>query len=114
MTDHQRPRTKVGGMLIGVMIMLFGVTLLLDRAGVIDGPGSATLWPLVVITVGLVMLSHPGRDGRRHGGWWVLFGAWLLLTQMHLVSLRESWPLLLVAIGVGMVWQDARTRARVE
>jgi hypothetical protein len=114
MTDQQRPRTNAGGMFIGVMIMLFGVTLLLDQAGVIDGPGYAIFWPLVVITVGLVKLSHPGRDGRRHGGWWVFFGAWMLLTQMHLVWLRESWPLFLVAIGVSMVWKDARTRARVE
>jgi hypothetical protein len=118
MTDQQRPRTKVGGMFIGVMIMLFGVTLLLGQAGVIDGPDSAIFWPLVVITVGLVKLSHPPRFGRRHGGWWVFFGCWMLVAQTHLVWLHQSWPLLLVAIGINLMWkelvQPRRAHERVE
>ena len=114
MTDEPRPDRNFGGILIGVLIMLFGLTLFLDNAGVIDGFAYVNIWPVALITIGLVKLSQRRDDGRREGGWWVLFGAWMLLNQMHLVRVRESWPLLLVALGVSMVWKEARARARVE
>lgn len=38
----------------------------------------------------------------------------LLLNRLHVLRLRESWPLVLVAIGISMVWKETRTRARVE
>jgi hypothetical protein len=114
MTDDPRRRTNRGGMLVGLMIMLLGATLFLDRAGVIDGFDYVNIWPVAVIIIGLVKLSQRRDDGRREGGWWVFFGAWMLLNQMHVVRLRESWPLFLVALGVSMVWKEARARARVE
>ena len=101
-------------MTIGLLIMLLGVGLLLDRTGVIDGLDYVSFWPVAIITLGLVKLSHRGADGRREGGWWVVFGAWMLLNQLHVLRLRESWPLVLVAIGISMVWKETRTRARVE
>ena len=114
MTDQPRPRKSTGSLVFGATIMLFGVTLLLDQTGVIDGPDYAIFWPLVVITIGVVKLSQRRSDGRRHGGWWVFFGSWMLLTQLHVIWLRESWPLFLVALGISMVWKDMRTHARVE
>jgi hypothetical protein len=94
--------------------MLFGVTLLLDHLGLTDGFDYALFWPLVVIAIGLGKLSQRGGDGRRHGGWWVFFGSWMLLSQLHVLWLRDSWPLFLVAVGISMVWKEIRTRARVE
>ena len=113
MTDYYRPRRN-GGLIVGMAIMLFGVTALLDQAGIIDGPGYATFYPLLAIAIGLVKLSQPRADGRRHGGWWVLWGAFWLMTQLHIGWLRDSWPLLLVALGISMVWKEMRTHARVE
>lgn len=118
MTGQQRQHRNVGGALVGLTIVLLGVTLLLDRAGVIDGFDYASVWPLVVITIGLVKLSHTRDDGRREGGWWVFFGVWMLLNEMHVLRVRESWPLFLVAIGVSMIWKELdrrpRTHERVE
>ena len=65
--------------------MLLGATLLLDRTGVIDAFDYAPFWPVVVITIGLVKLSHRGDDRRRHGGWWVLFGVAMLLHEMDML-----------------------------
>jgi hypothetical protein len=114
MTDQRRVRRNNGSLIFGMAIMLFGVAMLFDQIGIIDGPDYATFWPLVMIATGVVKLSQPRPDGRRHGGWWVFFGGWWLLTQLHVVWLRESWPLFLVALGIGMVWKEMRTHARVE
>jgi hypothetical protein len=113
MRKYYRPRRN-GSLIVGVAIMLFGATALLDQAGIIDGPGYATFYPLLAIAIGLVKLSQPRPDGRRHGGWWVLFGAWMLLAQFHVAWLRASWPLFLVALGLGIMWKEMRTHARVE
>jgi Domain of unknown function (DUF5668) len=114
MTDLHPWRRNNSGLVLGAAIMVFGITLLLDELGVIDGPGYAVFWPLVVIAIGVGKLSQRGADGRHHGGWWVFFGSWMLLSQLHVLWLRDSWPLFLVALGISMVWKEMRTRARVE
>ena len=114
MTDEQRRRRDLGGMIFGLLIMLFGAALFLDRTGVIDGLDYVNVWPVIVIAIGLARLSQRRADGRREGGWWVLFGVWILLSQLGVLRLHESWPLLLVALGIRMVWKDMRTHVRVE
>jgi hypothetical protein len=114
MTDQPRHRRDMGGMIVGLIIMLLGAALLLDRTGVIDGFDYVNVWPIVIIVIGLAKLSHRRPDGGREGGWWVFFGVWILLSQMDVLRLHETWPLFLVALGISMVWKDARTHARVE
>jgi hypothetical protein len=91
---------------IGVLIVALGVALLLDRAGVIDAFGRSSFWPFVIIVVGLVKLANRPEHGPRQGGWWVFFGVLLLLNQMRVLWLRDSWPLFLVAIGISIVWNQ--------
>jgi hypothetical protein len=118
MTDEQRQQRNTSGLVFGVIIMLLGATLFLDRTGVIDAFDYAPFWPVVVITIGLAKLSHRRADGRRHGGWWVVFGAAMLLNEMHVLRGRDAWPLFMVAFGVSIVWKELvrrpRMRERVE
>ena len=119
MTDEFRDGHKAGGLMIGVTLMLFGVTLMLDRAGIIDGVQYTAFWGLLVMTIGIVKLSQVSPDGSRHGWWWLFFGMWMLLNETRTWRFRESWPLLIVAVGVSMVWKEitgrrSRSRARVE
>jgi hypothetical protein len=37
-----------------------------------------------------------------------------LLDHLRILRMRDSWPLFLVALGISMVWNEARMRARVE
>jgi hypothetical protein len=104
---------------IGLIIMAFGVVVLLDRAGMIGEFGKISFWPVAVICVGLVKLANRWNDGRFDGAWWLFFGVLLLLEQLRVFRLRDSWPLILVAIGIGMAWRGVvrprpRTHERVE
>jgi hypothetical protein len=110
MTDESRPARTTAGVLIGTAIVLLGVTLLLGRAGVILHLHYNVFWGAIVLAVGLVKLSHPPEHGRRHGGWWVFFGAWMLLNETRVWRAHESWPLLLVAAGVSIVWKELASR----
>ena len=114
MTDRQRLRRNIGGLVCGLAIMLLGSVMFLDRAGMIDWFDYAMFWPIAIVTIGLVKLSQPLDNGRREGGWWVFVGAALLLNHLHVLRLRQAWPLFLVALGVSIVWKEARARARVE
>jgi hypothetical protein len=112
MDERHRSPDNTGGLLIGMSIMLIGLAILLDRAGIISGFHYSTFWGLLVLTIGLIKISNVRQDGRREGGWWVFFGAWMILNETHVWRFRESWPLLLVAIGVSMVWKEIGRRGR--
>lgn len=119
MSEELTPRVNAEGVVIGLVIMALGVTLLLDRAGVIHLYGPSIFWPFVLITIGLIKLSRRPQDGRREGGWWLFLGCWLLLNESGVLQFRTSWPLILVAIGTTIVWnalfpQPRRARRNAE
>jgi hypothetical protein len=113
MTGEQRQQRNVADLALGLIIMLLGATLFLDRTGVIDALDAAPFWPVVVITIGLAKLSQRQNDGRRHGGWWVVVGVAMLLNEMHVLRGRDAWPLFMVAFGVSIVWKELVRRPRV-
>ena len=106
MADQKRRPASPEGIVIGLMIMLFGIVLFLARMGVVEWRGEWGAWhvgPFVLIGIGLTKLLKPRRDGHR-GGFLVFLGVWLLLNQLSLLRFRDSWPLILVALGIGMTW----------
>ena len=112
MTEERRTSVNPEGLAIGLVIMALGVTILLDRAGVVSIYGHFIFWPFVLITIGLIKLLKRRATGRREGGWWLFLGVWLLLNDMDVLRFRTSWPLILVAIGVSIVWNAVFPRAR--
>ena len=76
MSNRLRHRTHNGSLIIGTTILVFGLALLLDQAGIVEGPGYGIFWALVITTVGLFELSPRRADGRRGGVWWVVIGVW--------------------------------------
>ena len=107
------PPPRFEGLLFGSLIMALGIGLLLDRAGVVHLFGYTSFWPFLVIAFGLVKLSTRRADGRREGAGWVLFGVLILLNELEVMRLRDSWPLLFVVIGVSMVWREITRRRGV-
>jgi len=107
MADQHRRPASPEGIVIGLMIMLFGVVLFLARMGVVEWRGEWGAWhvvPFLLLGIGLTKLLKPRRNGHRRGGFLVILGGWLLLNQLSLLRFRDSWPLILVALGIGMAW----------
>ena len=86
----------------GVFLIALGVLFLLERMG---APGFGHLyawWPLLLIVAGITHLVEG-----RVGGAITLFllGGWFFVVTWgwHGLTYANSWPLALVAVGVGMV-----------
>jgi hypothetical protein len=98
----------------GVVIGAFGLLLLFDRFGGTDFRFSGDFWPFVLIALGAVRLMQPpdlaaGRP-RRSGSMLLAVGAWALATELHLwgLTFQNSWPILIVGVGLSMVWGALR------
>jgi hypothetical protein len=62
------------------------------------------LWPLALVVIGLPKLLWGDEHGRRAGGLWLTsFGALFMLHTFRIVTIRDSWPLFIVVIGVSMI-----------
>lgn len=118
-------------LVVGAALMLAGVVLM----ALLHGWGGEWLirllralgrgwWPVVPLTFGLLRIAFPGSDrGRRRprsgGAWLVLVGVWGLISEFRLfgLSYSTSWPLLIVAAGLVIVWralEDSRSAGRTQ
>ncbi|AXA91426.1 hypothetical protein [Massilia sp. YMA4] len=111
-THHalQRQRRQV---IWGLTLIAFGVAYLLQRD---DGDAVVRLWqywPWVLVAFGVNNMLPP-TDGRRFvdGLSQVLFGAWFWVTIEGWWGLNfgNSWPLLIIVGGLGMVLQPLAHR----
>lgn len=105
-------RRSLGQVLVGVLVVLAGVVLLLERTGVVDvdlGTVVGTLWPLVVVLVGVTSLLLVPR------AWFgpvVLTAAGVVLLLDRLDVLDVSvwdylWPVAVILIGLGITFGAA-------
>lgn len=102
----------------GLVLVGVGAALLANNMDLIRVGGFGELWPLIVIGIGVTRLIDPTPGERRDGSglWLVMIGTWLLLNTLDVLAWRRSWPLVIVAVGVGIVWRGlaGRHRAPVE
>jgi hypothetical protein len=97
---------------IGLAIMLLGVSFLFERMDMWHVHLSRHFWPLFPLFFGLARLLDGGRGtrgGRQVRGMWMIYvGIWGLLTEFHVFGLDydTSWPLLIIAAGINMVWRS--------
>jgi len=93
----------------GVTLIVVGLIFLGDRLGWGVGWNMGRLWPLIPIAIGLVHVV----SGRGSEGVWLLFvGGLFLLHMNHIVRLSASWPLFIVAAGIGMLFARSQRRRR--
>jgi hypothetical protein len=123
-TTGGRPDVEARGgqVFIGLALMLLGLAVLFERMDLWHLNVSARLWPFFLLLLGLVkFVSGPYRTRRgrkvRGGAWLIYIGLWGLINEYHLLGLDydTSWPLLIVAAGLNMVWRSlASTRDRTQ
>ncbi|OGF13177.1 MAG: hypothetical protein A2W00_13965 [Candidatus Eisenbacteria bacterium RBG_16_71_46] len=94
-------------MVWGTFLIALGALMLLERLGVLAVPPATRLWPAILIALGVARFAE-GRVGA--GLTWMLAGGWLLACGFGWLGLTfgNSWPLLLVALGVGIVVRALR------
>jgi len=86
----------------GVFLIMLGGLLLLDRMDWFRWPGMLDWWPLIFVALGVIRLVE-----RRLGSALTMFlvGGWFLACENDWGGLTyaNSWGLVLVAIGAGIV-----------
>jgi hypothetical protein len=92
--------------MVGLLFIAAGLVFGLDRLGTLDLGRLQDWWPALVILFGLSRMVLPThRDSIGSGVSWALVGTWMLMVEQGWYGLtwRNSWPLLFVATGAGMV-----------
>ena len=120
--DEQRPALILGGrykpgltgrVLVGLVMMAFGILWTLDNLGIMESGPILRWWPLLIIALGVSRLVGVGHYRNMAGGSILtLVGAWLLAEQLGLVhmSIFALWPLMLVVFGVVILTRSSRPR----
>lgn len=109
-----RNDNRVQDAVIGILLVLFGTVMLLQHLDLfyLEDLGIRSvwhLWPLIFVVVGISKffgITHLQQIGG--GVWWIFLGAWLYVSIYHVydLSFRETWPAMLVAVGVSMLWES--------
>jgi hypothetical protein len=101
----------VGAETGGVMLIVAGVAFALERFTTLEG-----VWrwlPLFIIYLAVRDLRNPA-PGRQRSSVPLLFGIWLLITTTGFLEFdfTNSWPLLVVVIGLGLIIDGVVNAAR--
>ena len=97
----------------GLILILVGGAVLLDRLGYMDVESLWRYWPLLLVAVGINQtIGYPIPKEFGGGLWLVFIGLWLFAVFEHLFGLtfRNSWPLFILAWGVKLVLDPFITR----
>jgi hypothetical protein len=97
---------RFGSLIWGIGLVLVGTVILLQYLDVMPFSVWREWWPLLIMVVGVAKLaSSRTPHGIGSGVTTLLIGAWCYVATNHVYGLRwdNSWPLSLVAAGMGMV-----------
>jgi hypothetical protein len=111
--EEMQRRVDPGKLLAGVMMIGFGVLFLLDRFHFADfGDFISHFWPVLIIAIGISKLVR--RNTMWAGLWLMTVGTWLQLVTLRISGMTygNSWPLLLIALGAGIILRTAIESAR--
>jgi hypothetical protein len=107
---EDQKRHLYGQLGVGIFLLVAGIALMLDKFNIISDVHVWHYWPLIIIAVGLGKLLDAKIAWEYRKAFSTLFiGSWLLISELHIfgLSYHNSWPILLIGIGVGMLWKSA-------
>lgn len=102
---------RSGAIVAGLVILGIGIGLLLENVGLLPRNNMWQYWPMILVVLGAVKLLLPEEPHDRISGlWFVFLGGWLQasLSQVYGLSFATSWPILLIAIGIRLLFARPR------
>lgn len=102
---------RKGNIVIGAMLILVGLALTLDRAGIYSWSNQWTLWPFILCGIGLARFVGSPAGGPKQGLLFLTGGVWLLLGESGVISPEDSWPILVIVLGL-IIALNGGTRRR--
>lgn len=90
---------------IGMILVILGGIFLPDQIDVLTGDAFSRYWPVLLIVLGV---GHLTRERRGGVPWLIVVGGIMLLHTLDILRLGDSWPLFIVAAGLGWVWSGWR------
>jgi hypothetical protein len=99
----QSPFRVTPQIILGLLIVAFGVIMTLDNLDYVEADNILRYWPLLIVAFGLARLvGSDCTSSRVSGGVMVLVGLWLTADDLWGVPIdfERWWPTLLVAVGV--------------
>ena len=103
-------------LILGIMAIVVGTLLLLDHTGFLHIANIWRFWPLILIVFGLNGVLQPEgcRAGRVFGsGMMLLWGALLLALNFGYLNWNQTWPIVLIGIGVLLIWESYRPKSNI-
>jgi hypothetical protein len=98
--DTNENDSRTGNLVVGTMLVVVGAAIMADRAGLLHWTGMWTLWPLILGGWGLArFLSTPAGEPRQ-GLLMLTLAGWLFLSEGGWISLGDSWPIVVIALGL--------------
>lgn len=89
---------------LGVLLIGVGVVFLVGQFGWGPEWTIRRLWPVIPLVFGLSKLIVPSGDGSRRSGLWLVFvGVMFLFHNYRVVTIDDSWPLFIVAMGLSIL-----------
>jgi hypothetical protein len=106
--------TAGSGMFVGLLLVVLGSLLFIDNLDILPFSVAGAFWPLAVLSYCSIAFFRTGSPFVRIGAvTGIIWGALLLLADLHIVHIRGDvlWPLILIATGVILLqyrlrWQE--------
>lgn len=97
---------------IGMVFILIGTLLLLDRLGVLQSREILSYWSVIPLAIGVGLLIRGGRDGLVGGFVLTALGSIFLARRLGLTELgmRELWPVILILVGAAVLVNSVLAR----
>jgi hypothetical protein len=102
--------SRKGNLVIGAMLVLVGLWIALERAGVVHWTGMWSLWPVILGGIGLARFVQTPAGEPKEGLVFMTAAAWLLVSDAGWFAWEDSWPLLVIAVGLIIAFNGGRRR----
>jgi hypothetical protein len=97
---------RISRLIAGALLLLVGVLFVMQNLGLLRAGTFGDYWPLFLVWIGLTRMLGPARARHFASGLVIfLLGVFFQLDRLDViwVPMHRFWPLLLIAIGFGLI-----------